>query len=358
MKVAIVILSLVATIHGQELPGMDLPGAVIAQVSTLTRQVNGIQSILQELNGQFSRMIATGARMVQGLQAEGGAPNPLAAMISPISSITEQMANVQRTLTDISQQVSRMITSASRIATGGPGLYQDSQPNQANYAETFIRTLTDISKQLSATANILRDMNMSWNRVIEGSTRLVAGLEGESSSSPQQPAQPSLPSLPSLPSNNGSNPMGQITSPAEAFIKGIGSATEQLTQVQRVATDMSNELSKMVSSGTQVFTGANRDGSGNPTDAAINTLTGLTRQFGEIQNVLRGLSDQFSRMVSSGTRVISGGPRVRRQSGLPTDAIMQSLSSVTQQLASAQRVLTELNASFSRMISSSSRLLG
>ena len=350
MKLVIIVLSLVATIHGQQLPGMDIPGAVLAQVSTLTRQVNGIQSILQELNGQFSRMVATGTRMVAGLQAEGGAPNPLAALISPISSVTEQMASFQRTLSDISNQVSRMITSASRIATGNPSLYQDSQ---TNYAETFIRTLTDVSKQLSSTANILRDMSNSWNRVIESSSRLVAGLEGESSS---QPAQPSLPSLPS---SNGSNPMGQITAPAEAFIKGIGSATEQLSQVQRVATDMSNELSKMLASGTRVFTGDNRDGTGNPTDAAISTLTGLTRQFGEIQNVLRSLNEQFNRMVSSGTRVISGGgPRVRRQTGLPTDTIMQSLSSITQQLASAQRVLTELNASFSRMISSSSRLLG
>ena len=332
---------------------MDLPGAVIAQVSTLTRQVNGIQSILQELNGQFSRMIATGTRMVAGLQAEGTPSNPLAALISPMSSITEQMASVQRTLSDISTQVSRMITTASRIATGAPGLYQG---NQTNYAETFIRTLTDISQQLSSTANILRDMNNSWNRVIESSTRLVAGLEGESSSS----SQPSLPSLPST-SSNGSNPMGQmgsVTAPAEAFIKGIGSATEQLSQVQRVATDMSTELSKILASGTRVFTGDNRDGTGNPAEAAITTLTGLTRQFGEIQNVLRSLNEQFNRMVSSGTRVISGGPRVRRQSGLPTDTIMQSLSSITAQLASAQRVLTELNASFSRMISSSSRIFG
>lgn len=352
MKFAIIVLSLVATIHGQELPGLDLPGAVIAQVSTLTRQVNGIQSILQELNGQFSRMIATGSRMVAGLQSEG--PNPLAAIISPISSVTEQMVSLQRTLSEISNQVSRMITSASRIATGGPGLYQE---NQTNYAEAFIRTLTDISKQLSATANVLRDMNSSWNRVIEGSTRLVAGLGDEQENRDSQSSQPSLPLLPSA-SSNGSSPMKQITAPAEAFIKGIGSATEQLSQVQRVATDMSNELSKMVASGTRVFTGDNRDGTGNPTDAAISTLTGLTRQFGEIQNVLRSLNEQFNRMVSSGTRVISGGPRVRRQSGSPTDAIMQSLSSITQQLASAQRVLTELNASFSRMISSSSRLLG
>ena len=335
---------------------MDLPGAVIAQVSTLTRQVNGIQSILQELNGQFSRMVATGTRMVSGLQAEGTPSNPLAALISPMSSITEQMASVQRTLSDISSQVSRMITTASRIATGAPGLYQQ---NQANYAESFIRTLTDISQQLSSTANILREMNNSWNRVIESSTRLVAGLEGESSSSSSS-SQPSLPSLPST-SSNGSNPMGQmgsVTAPAEAFIKGIGSATEQLSQVQRVATDMSTELSKILASGTRVFTGDNRDGTGNPAEAAIGTLTGLTRQFGEIQNVLRSLNEQFSRMVSSGTRVISGGPRVRRQSGLPTDTIMQSLSSITAQLASAQRVLTELNASFSRMISSSSRILG
>lgn len=331
---------------------MDLPGAVIAQVSTMTRQINGIQSILQELNGQFSRMIATGTRMVSGLQAEGTPSNPLTALISPISSITEQMASVQRTLSDISAQVSRMITTASRIATGAPGLYQENQPN---YAESFIRTLTDISQQLSSTANILRDMNNSWNRVIESSTRLVAGLEGESASS-----QPSLPSLPSG-SSNGSNPVGQmgsVTAPAEAFIKGIGSATEQLSQVQRVATDMSTELSKILASGTRVFTGDNRDGTGNPAEAAITTLTGLTRQFGEIQNVLRSLNEQFNRMVSSGTRVISGGPRVRRQSGLPTDAIMQSLSSITTQLASAQRVLTELNASFSRMISSTSRILG
>lgn len=334
---------------------MDLPGAVIAQVSTLTRQINGIQSIMQELNGQFSRMIATGTRMVSGLQAEGTPSNPLAALISPMSSITEQMASVQRTLSDISSQVSRMITTASRIATGAPGLYQG---NQANYAESFIRTLTDISQQLSSTANILRDMNSSWSRIVESSTRLVAGLEGESSSSSS--SQPSLPSLPST-SSNGSNPMGQmgsITAPAEAFIKGIGSATEQLSQVQRVATDMSTELSKILASGSRVFTGDNRDGTGNPAEVAITTLTGLTRQFGEIQNVLRSLNEQFNRMVSSGARVISGGPRVRRQSGLPTDAIMQSLSSITAQLASAQRVLTELNASFSRMISSSSRILG
>ena len=113
---------------------MDLPGAVIAQVSTLTRQINGIQSIMQELNGQFSRMIATGTRMVSGLEAEGTPSNPFAALISPMSSITEQMASVQRTLSDISSQVSRMITTASRIATGAPGLYQ---ANQTNYAERF-----------------------------------------------------------------------------------------------------------------------------------------------------------------------------------------------------------------------------
>ena len=165
------------------LPGVDLPGVVIAQVSTLTKQLEGLQGILLAINQQFSSMVRTTTRLVEGLQSVPDITNPMTGLtdtfntlVSSMNQLTSQFALIQRTLSEVTSNFQRMVTSGTRIIGGNP-MYQAEPWN--NVGNTILMSLEDATRQMQATAAVLRDLNGSWSRIISSGSRLIAGLEGE-----------------------------------------------------------------------------------------------------------------------------------------------------------------------------------
>ena len=128
---------------------------------------------------------------------------------------------------------------------------------------------------------------------------------------------------------------------------------------QKIAADLTQQLSKLVQTAGKVVTG-NRDLS--PIEAGLNSVSEMTRQFTEFQNVLRSLNNQFNRMLESGTKMISGdeSPSLYADStnnASPADAIFAAAQSLNEQAASLQRALTEMSSQLSRMIETSTRVI-
>lgn len=114
--------------------GVNIASSLLGQLTQVTRQVDGVQAVLSDLTGQLTRMITSGTRLVTGLQAEnlnatnagvpnlGGVDNGLAGgVISTVSSVAGQLANVQRALNEIGVGLGRIVQATTRLIGGGFG---------------------------------------------------------------------------------------------------------------------------------------------------------------------------------------------------------------------------------------------
>jgi len=297
MKVSIVLLSCVALAAAAPqggIPQVDIPGAILTAFNEVTRQVQSIQSVLRDLNGQFSRMVASGTRLVAGLQQDqpnipgiGGANGLVGTVFGSVNEITKQLTSVQRTILDINGQLQRMIETGTRMITG-PAFYADNEITPPNIAESTLKVLEDWTKQLQGISGVLRDIQQQFSRTVETGSRMITGkLQAEGSGN----------SITSLP------------------IEGVQSALNLLTQqfqtLQGVLRDFSSQLSRMVESGSRLVAGLQEDQPSlpslpSPGDAALAVVGTLTQQFQAVQRVLSDLNSQLNRMVATGTRAIVG----------------------------------------------------
>ena len=392
---------LVNTSQPAGVPGVDLPGVVVSQLSTLTKQLEGLQGILQSMSQQFSSMVRTSTRLVEGLQSDitnpmTGLTDTFNALVSSMNQLTSQFALIQRTLSDVTSNLQRMVTSSTRIIGANP-MYQ-AEP-WTNMGETILRSLEDVTRQMESTAAVLRDLNGSWSRLIESGSRLVSGLQSEQQQQQQQQQVATAPPPTPAPgtqtgSNSGTgslastqtvtntttvtqgltgsdtnsgpagvanNVINRATNPTETIMKAADALNEQMGAAQKIAADLTQQLSKLVQTAGKVVTG-NRDLS--PIEAGLNSVSEMTRQFTEFQNVLRSLNNQFNRMLESGTKMIGGdespslyADSTNTNSASPADAIFAAAQSLNEQAASLQRALTEMSSQLSRMFETSTRVI-
>ena len=316
MKVFVILsLAALASAAPQSLPGVDLPGAILSSFNEVTRQVNSLQSILSELNGQFARLVQSGARLVSGLEADspstpqipgvgnlGGAGGGLVgAAIGSVQQVTGQLSNIQRTIFEMTNQLQRMIETGSRIITG-PLHYDDSGAPQLpnpNIAEAALKTFSDWTHQLQSINGVLRELNQQWSRVIDTGSRMITGklVAEESTTSPGS----IIPGIGSLPGS-------------EAFQNALGLFTNQLTAIQRQLTEFSSQLSRMLETGVRAVAGldgeatpAPQTGLPSPGESVLNVVNTLTHQFQQVQKVLQEMNGQLNRMLETGTRAVFAG---------------------------------------------------
>jgi hypothetical protein len=309
MKVGILVLSCVAFASAapQSLPGVDIPGALLGSFNEVTRQINSLQSILSELNGQVSRLIQSGTRLVSGLDADSNTPTTpqipnfgntgglVGAVIGSVQQVTGQLTNIQRTIHEMTTQLQRMVETGSRIVTG-PLHYDDNSlpqlPNP-NIAEAALKTFGEWAQQLQSINSVLREMNQQWSRVIDTGSKMITGkllAEDQSSSNPI-----GIPGLGAVPG-------------AEAIQSALNLLSNQFTSIQRALTDFSSQLTRMVESGVRAVGGLDGETASppsvNPGDAVLNVVNTLTQQFTQVQRVLQELNGQLNRMVETGSRVL------------------------------------------------------
>jgi len=141
------------------------------------------------------------------------------------------------------------------------------------------------------------------------------------------------------------------------LVSQLGTFTRQVQGIQSVLTELSSQMNRMISTGSRLVTGlADESGPSSIGDNAIQAFSQITSQFQAMQRVLTDLSAQVNRMIASSTRLVAGQSAGEGPASIGDNAI-QSLTQITAQLASVQRVLTDLSSQFNRMIQTGSRLV-
>jgi len=259
-------------------PSVDIGSALVSQLGTFTRQVSGIQSVLSDLNGQVNRMILTGSRLVAG-QASGEGPASVGDnAIQALTQVTSQFQAMQRVLSDLSAQLNRMIASSTRLVAG-----QSSGDGPASIGDNAIQSLAQVTGQLASVQRVLSDLSQQLNRMIQTGSRLVAGQEAGSGS----PAEAALSTLSQITAqfaaaqrvlselNSQLNRMIQSSTrlvagleeettttaapagpnPAEAALQAVNQFTQQFASMQRVLGELSGQLNRMITTGTRLVAG-------------------------------------------------------------------------------------------------------
>jgi len=257
--------------------GVDLGSTIVSQLGTFTRQISGIQSVLSELNAQVNRMISTSSRLVTGLADESGPASAGDNALQALSQFTNQFAAMQRVLSDLSAQLNRMIASSTRLVSG-----QSSDNNgPASIGESALSSLSQITSQLASVQRVLTDLSSQFNRMIETGSRLVSGQESGSGS------------------------------PAEAVLGTLTQITSQFAAAQRILGELNGQLTRMIASSTRLVAGLDEEtttasGPVSPAEAALQAVNQFTQQFASMQRVLSQLSGQLNRMIETGSRLVSG----------------------------------------------------
>lgn len=107
------------------LTGNRGPGVADAALNSLeefSKQFQAIQQVLREMNGHFNRMIEIGTRALGGdslKYQQNEVTSPGAVALNILSSLTGQLTGALRVLEDINGQFNRIIATSSRIISGG-----------------------------------------------------------------------------------------------------------------------------------------------------------------------------------------------------------------------------------------------
>ncbi|KAI1296799.1 hypothetical protein HDE_04903 [Halotydeus destructor] len=161
-------------VSGQDSGVQNPIEALLVQINNMANQFTGAQRVLGELSGQLNRMVITGSRLVTGLQAEvpaTGSGSPVDAISGFVSQLTAQFAAAQQVFAEINDQLSQMMATGSRLVTG---LQADTPLPEIDTPATFgLRQLIAFTDQVQAIQRILLDMNLQFNRIIASSGRLV-----------------------------------------------------------------------------------------------------------------------------------------------------------------------------------------
>ena len=86
--------------------------------------------------------------------------------------------------------------------------------------------------QFASAQRVLGELSSQLNRMIQSSTRLVSGLDGETTTN--APAGPN---------------------PAEAALQAVQQFTQQFASMQRVLGELSGQLNRMITTGTRLVAG-------------------------------------------------------------------------------------------------------
>lgn len=332
LLVLVTVVSAETQSSGSPLPAVDLAGAALNSFSEMTKQINQIQSVLSQLNGQMSKMIVMSTRLISvpavraadpetredrfpGIPAGGLA----GSMFETINRLTGQLSVIQNTIQQMTGQLQRVVETSTRMITGPALMYQEAGSVPGNVVESILRTFQSWNSQLEQMNGVLRGMSQQWNRVIQTGTKMITGSGGaafyqagdsssESSSTPAPSSTSSsglgLPSIPSLPA--GVPGAAQI----QSFFNLLSG---QFSAVQKVLTDFSSQLTRMVTFGSGPTFYADQTTGGpapapdvitSPGDSVLTVIRTLTQQFQQIQSVLTELNQQMNKMIQTGSKAM------------------------------------------------------
>ena len=128
--------------------------AGLNSVTEMTRQFTEFQNVLRSLNNQFNRMLESGTKMIGGdepsLYADSSStstPGAGHAIFAAAQALNEQAIAVQRALTDMSSQLSRMFETSTRVITGNPRHHRQKRAD-ARIVEALQIATAQMTRQL------------------------------------------------------------------------------------------------------------------------------------------------------------------------------------------------------------------
>jgi len=275
----LVCFTLMAVVSAQNVPeSVDIGNTLVSQLGTFSRQVQGIQNVLSDLNASVNRMIASSTRLVTGLADETGPASIGDNAIQALSQVTNQLIAMQRVMSDLSAQLNRMITSSTRLVAG----QSSGEAAVSSISDNAMEALSQVTNQLASMQRVMSDLSAQLNRMISSSTRIVSGQEAGSGS------------------------------PAEAALATLSQMTAQFAAAQRVLGELNSQLNRMIQSSTRLVAGLDGEtttaapAGPNPAEAALQAVQQFTQQFAAAQRVLSDLSGQLNRMITTGSRLVAG----------------------------------------------------
>jgi len=168
-----------------QLPYPNIPDAAMKTFNDWAQQLQSINSVLREMNQQWSRVIDSGSRMITGkLLAEGTTASPFGipglgsvpgseAIQSALSLLSNQFSSIQRALTDFSSQLTRMVETGVR---GLGGLEADTPsitPPSLNPGEAVLSVVNSLTQQFTQVQRLLQDLNGQLTRMVETGSRVL-----------------------------------------------------------------------------------------------------------------------------------------------------------------------------------------
>lgn len=315
-------LAVASLVSGQDstpaVPTVDLAGAALSSFTELTKQINQIQTVLSQLNGQMTKMVTMSTRLITPpagpahadsndlpalpnlSQATGGITQ---SIFATVQQMTSQLSQIQSTIQQVTRQLQQVVETSTRMITG-PALYQSGLPAGAgNVIDSILSSFRSWSSQLEQMNGVLRGMSKQWNRVLETGTRMITGQSG--------PALYADASTPSSSSSSGSSLPTSLPG-LEQIQSFFSLLTGQFAQFQRILTDFQAQLTRMTRSiipGLPGIGGArlspqplDAPATTSPGDSVLAVVNTLTQQFQQIQRVLAELNQQLNRMIETGSK--------------------------------------------------------
>lgn len=303
--------------------GFDFPQTLLNQFTRISQQINAVAGVLGEMSRSITGMIASGTRLVSGLQTVPSNVDQglVGGIAQSINSITGQLATVQRTLTDITGQLTHIVQTTTR-AIGGTGPLAADEPS---FGEAILGSTADWTRTVDALANVLSDLNNQWNRILEQGSRLVSGQSSDGSSI------------------------------AGTALQALSQVSSQIQSLQRVLGQFSTQLNRMIASSTRLVSG--QDSEDVLTTDAAKELVDLTSRLLQLQRVLGELTIELNRIIDNGGRVVLGQSSEHNGQNSLADNTLQLLAQLTSQLQAVQRVLAQLSAQLNRMVTTGTRLV-
>lgn len=241
------------------------------QFNILNRQISTVQNILTELSRSLSETVSTGTRAVSANTE---------SLTSSFTPIISQLSALQHALNTVAVQAQRIVDSGSRVITGQPLAYFDSEgaadatastsaPVTSGSAitapaEVFTRTVSTATRQLGQVTQVVEQLSKQMSNMLTTGARTLA--------------------------INRLNPTDSVLEVMEDYVN-------QISQIQKSLRSANNQLNRLLENGP--FSSGNGLHREKRADTMVITglqkaATELTREIGQIGGTLARIAGGVS----------------------------------------------------------------
>lgn len=245
------------------------------QFNILNRQISTVQNILTELSRSLSETVVTGTRAVSANTES------LASSFTPIIS---QLSALQQALNTVAVQAQRIVDSGSRVITGQPLAYPESEGTADTTASTTEKTAT--GSMITAPAEVFTRTVSTATRQLGQVTQIFEQLSKQMSSMLTTGAR-------TLAVNR--------LNPTDSVLEVIEDYTNQISLIQKSLRNANSQLNRLLENGP--FSSGNELHRSKRADTMV--VNGLQKAATELTNEIGQIGGTLARIAGgvSGVRI-------------------------------------------------------